>query len=170
MDSTVDNQQKDENYRVQMGRLKAALRGHFYLEAIFIEYAIMEDRLEAILRHADKWHPKQDEFISIDKKAKSVAKLAEEKKNPAHRYFPPEQTDGILAWKGKRNISRNFHCSLMQRKRITLTSNASVVRILALKSGLLISISLSVRFQQSKPLLYVPMTAMHCASWRKESY
>lgn len=103
MDSTVDNQQKHENYRVQMGRLKAALRGHFYLEAIFIEYAIMEDRLEAILRHADKWHPKQDEFISIDKKAKGVAKLAEEKKNPAHRYFPPELTNGILAWKGKRN-------------------------------------------------------------------
>ena len=103
MDSTVDNQQKHENYRVQMGRLKAALRGHFYLEAIFIEYAIMEDRLEAILRHADKWHPKQDEFVSIDKKAKSVAKLAEEKKNPAHRYFPPELTDEILAWKGKRN-------------------------------------------------------------------
>ena len=108
----VDNQQKYENYRVQMGRLKSALRGHFYLEAIFIEYAIMEDRLEAILRHADKWHPKEGSFISIDAKVKKVAKLAEEKKNPAHRYFPPELTNGILAWKEKRN--RLIHALLKQ--------------------------------------------------------
>ena len=103
MEPIVDNQQKYENYRVQMGRLKSALRNHFYLEAIFIEYAIMEDRLEAILRHADKWHPKEGSFISLDVKIKKVAKLAEEKKNPAHRYFPLELTDGILAWKEKRN-------------------------------------------------------------------
>ena len=103
MNETVDNQQKHENYRVQMGRLKSALRSHFYLEAIFIEYAIMEDRLEAILRHADKWHPKEGTFVRINAKAKKVAKLAEEKMNPTHRYFPPELTDEILAWKGKRN-------------------------------------------------------------------
>ena len=112
MDSTVDNQQKYENYRTQIGRLKGALRGHFYLEAIFIEYAIMEDRLEAILRHADKWHPKEGAFVSIDAKVKKVAKIAEEKKNPAHRYFPSDLTDGILAWKDKRN--RLIHALLKQ--------------------------------------------------------
>lgn len=37
----------------------------------------MEDRLEAILRHADKWHPKEGLFVSIDTKVKKVAKLAE---------------------------------------------------------------------------------------------
>ena len=30
MDSTVDNQQKYENYRAHMGRMKSALRGHVY--------------------------------------------------------------------------------------------------------------------------------------------
>ena len=99
----TDNQQKFENYRVQIGRLKSALRSHFYLEAIFIEYAIMEDRLEAILRHADKWHPKEGRFVSLEAKTKKVADLAREIKNPAHRYFPPELTDGILAWKERRN-------------------------------------------------------------------
>ena len=112
MDSTVDNQQKYENYRVQMGRLKSALRNHFYLEAIFIEYAIMEDRLEAILRHAGRWHPKEGSFVSIDTKVKKVADIAREKKNPAHRCFPPELTDGILAWKDKRN--RLIHALLKQ--------------------------------------------------------
>ena len=112
MTSIADNQQKYENYRVQMGRLKSALKSHFYLEAIFIEYAIMEDRLEAILRHAGKWNPKEGTFVSIDAKVKKVAKLAEEKKNPAHRYFSPELTDGILAWKEKRN--KLIHALLKQ--------------------------------------------------------
>ncbi len=112
MDQPVANQKKYENYREQMGRLKKALKEHFYLEAIFIEYAILEDRLEAVLRHAGRWHPKEGEHVSIDRKAKLVAKLAEEKKNPAHKYFPPELTDAVLAWKDKRN--RLIHALLKQ--------------------------------------------------------
>ncbi len=42
-------------------------------------------------------------FVSTDSRAKRVAKLAEEKRNPAHRCFPPQLTEGILAWKEKRN-------------------------------------------------------------------
>ncbi len=68
MDSIPDNMQKYENYREQMGRLKRAIREHFYLEAIFIEYAILEDRLEAVFRHAGKWRPKEGKFVSIDTK------------------------------------------------------------------------------------------------------
>ena len=64
----IDNMQKYENYKEQMGRLKRALNSHFYLEAIFIEYAIMEDRLESGLRHAGRWNPKPDEFISLNRK------------------------------------------------------------------------------------------------------
>ena len=103
MDAIVSNQTKYENYREQLGRLNRALKEHFYLEAIFIEYAIMEDRLEAVLRHSGRWHPKEGQFVSIDAKARRVAKLAEEKNNPAHKYFPPELTDGVLTWKAKRN-------------------------------------------------------------------
>ena len=95
-----------------MGRMKAGLRGRFYLEAVFIEYAIIEDRLEAILRHADKWHPKEGSFVSIDTKTKNVAKLAEEKRTPAHRCFPPDLTDRILVWKEKRN--RLIHAIIKQ--------------------------------------------------------
>lgn len=50
-----ENQLKYENYREQFKRLNSALRSGFNLEAMFIEYAIMEDRTESILRHADKW-------------------------------------------------------------------------------------------------------------------
>ena len=52
---TIDNQQKYENYREPFQRLNKALANGFNLEAMFIEYAIMEDRTESILRHADLW-------------------------------------------------------------------------------------------------------------------
>jgi hypothetical protein len=41
------NMQKYENYKEQMNRLKKAMANAFYLEALFIEYAIMEDRTES---------------------------------------------------------------------------------------------------------------------------
>ena len=51
----TSNMQKYENYKEQFKRLKKALENGFNLEAIFIEYAIMEDRTESVLRHAKKW-------------------------------------------------------------------------------------------------------------------
>lgn len=112
MEHISDNMQKYENYRIQMGRLNKALTNQFYLEAIFIEYAMMEDRLESILRHSGKWNPKPDTFVSLDSKRKKVAKLAEEKKSLAHKYFPPELTDSIENWKNERN--RMIHALMKQ--------------------------------------------------------
>lgn len=103
MESGIDNMQKYANYKEQMGRLKKAFSNEFYLEAIFIEYAIMEDRLESILRHSGKWNPKPGNFVSIDAKIKKVAKMAEEKKSIAHKYFSIELTDSIENWKNNRN-------------------------------------------------------------------
>ena len=59
MDTHIDNMQKYANYREQFGRLKKAINNNFYLEAIFIEYAIIEDRLESILRHSGKLNPEK---------------------------------------------------------------------------------------------------------------
>ena len=58
MTDQPDNQQKYENYRAQSRRLASALRSGFYLEAVFIEYAIIEDRLESALTHAGAFNPK----------------------------------------------------------------------------------------------------------------
>jgi hypothetical protein len=103
MEPITDNQQKYTNYRMQMGRLKKALTNQFYLEAIFIEYAIIEDRLESVLRHSGNWNPKPNTFPSLDFKRKKIAKLAEEKKSLIRKYFPAEVTDRIEAWKDSRN-------------------------------------------------------------------
>lgn len=50
-ESTISNKQKQSNYREQFKRLKKALNNGFNLEAVFIEYAIIEDRCNSILRY-----------------------------------------------------------------------------------------------------------------------
>lgn len=99
----MENMQKYANYREQMGRLKKALSNQFYLEAIFIEYAILEDRLESALLHSGKWKPTPDRHTSIDRKVRLLQKQAEEKKSLAQRYFTPELAESILMWKECRN-------------------------------------------------------------------
>ena len=112
MEPITDNTQKYTNYRIQMGRMKKALANQFYLEAIFIEYAIMEDRLESVLRHSGNWKPKPGTFPSLDFKRKKIAKLAEEKKSLIRKYFSAELTDSIEVWKNERN--RVIHALMKQ--------------------------------------------------------
>ena len=116
MDKT-ENQLKYENYREQFKRLSSALNNGFNLEAMFIEYAIMEDRTESILRHADKW----DAYIKsrkgrepgIDSKIRYIQKLAEQKKTIPNKYFSDDLLDRILVWKEDRN--RLIHALLKQQ-------------------------------------------------------
>ncbi len=139
MEVITDNMQKHTNYRMQMGRLKKALTSEFYLEAIFIEYAIMEDRLESVLRHSGNWNPKPGTFPSLDFKRKKIAKLAEEKKSLIRKYFPEELTDSIEVWKNERN--RVIHALMKQSlhtgdlKKIALEGE-SLTKLLCNKSSL----------------------------------
>ena len=116
MDKT-ENQLKYENYREQFKRLKSAMNSGFNLEAMFIEYAIMEDRTESILRHADKWEAylknRKGRDPNIDSKVKYIQKLAENRKDLLHKYFFDELLDRILAWKEDRN--RLIHALLKQQ-------------------------------------------------------
>ncbi len=48
----TSNMEKKTAYQIQMERFKRARAGGFHLEAIFILYALMEDRLSAFLFHA----------------------------------------------------------------------------------------------------------------------
>ena len=97
----LDNQQKYENYRVQSRRLASALRSGFYLEAVFIEYAIIEDRLESALTHTGAFNPNVQR--SITSKLSKLEKLCENKRGLARRYFPAELLAAIRAWKDRRN-------------------------------------------------------------------
>ncbi len=100
-----ENQQKYYNYKVQMQRLKKAMDNQFYLEAIFIEYVIMEDRTSSILRYEGNTVKPRTEngFVSIDAKIRKIIKISEDKNGVAKRYFTEEFLNEVLVWKNQRN-------------------------------------------------------------------
>ena len=102
METQTSNSIKHANYQEQFKRLNSALKNHFFLEAMFIEYAIMEDRSEAILRYENNFITSKN-FVSIDRKIMKIKTIAREKKSLASRYFNDEFLDELLLWKGKRN-------------------------------------------------------------------
>ena len=102
MENPTNSILKHENYKEQNIRLSRALKNHFYLEAIFIEYSILEDRTESILRYTGNF-PKSDSFISINRKICLIEKLAENKSSIIRHYFSAEFISSLKEWKEKRN-------------------------------------------------------------------
>ena len=95
----ISNDQKYENYKAQLGRLNRAFKERFFLEALFIEYAIMEDRTEAILIHAGKKvKPKAGLIQKVDDIRKLLLKDV-----LLSRYIKPELLDEIVTWSKTRN-------------------------------------------------------------------
>ena len=84
-----------------MGRLNKAIKSGFLLEAVFIEYAIMEDRLESVLRHSGRF--KQEKHRSINSKLSSVKEIARNKKGLLRKYLTDELLESVSEWKEKRN-------------------------------------------------------------------
>lgn len=126
-----ENLQKYENYKEQFKRLDKALKEGFNLEAIFIEYAIMEDRTSSILRYENNSvKPKGDRPPSIDAKLRKIKTIIREKKALSNRYFSDEFIDRIIFWKEERN--RMIHALLKQQLTAeTLVSLAEEGRTLA---------------------------------------
>lgn len=110
MDTPVDNMQKYANYKEQFGRLKKALNNSFYLEAIFIEYAIVEDRLESVLRHSGRFNTER--YVSLSEKLKRIKEMLRSKSGILKKYFSVELVEGIYTWKEERN--RLIHALMKQ--------------------------------------------------------
>lgn len=96
----LTNMQKYANYKEQMERLNRAMKEHFFLEAMFIEYAVMEDRCESTLTHAGVFRP--DRHFTIVRKLRRIEALTQSNAT-AKRYFSQDLIDRLLAWKDKRN-------------------------------------------------------------------
>ena len=108
--SEITNMEKYSNYKEQMGRLKKAMDNHFLLEALFIEYAIMEDRCESLLRHSGVFNPEKHD--TINKKLNRIAELVRNKKSLIRKYISAELIEEIKGWKEERN--RLIHALMKQ--------------------------------------------------------
>jgi len=108
---TTDRQLKYNNYKEQFKRLDKAINNNFFLEAMFIAYAIIEDRAESILSYeGNEVHSKG--FVSINKKLNKIKKIAERKNSLPARYFSDDLIDEILEWREERN--RLIHALMKQ--------------------------------------------------------
>ena len=96
-----ENMLKYNNYKEQMGRLTKAMNAKFYLEAVFIEYAIMEDRLQSFLATAGAYNEKK--HWNLAGKIKTLYGLLEHENHPLKRYLTKEQLLQINEWKDRRN-------------------------------------------------------------------
>ena len=96
-----DNQLKYGNYTEQLGRLKKAMSSRFLLEAMFIEYAVIEDRTESILRHAGVFNPEKHDTLA--RKLNRISEIARGKKSLLRKYITVETVEEIRAWKDERN-------------------------------------------------------------------
>lgn len=111
MDIINQNKVKYSNYQEQYKRLEKALKSQFYLEAIFIEYAIIEDRTESILKYENNTI-NSNNFVSLDRKISKIKTISREKKSLPARYFNEAFLDSILLWKNERN--RMIHALMKQ--------------------------------------------------------
>ena len=102
MEQNSLNMVKYYNYQEQFKRLKRAIDSEFYLEAIFIEYAIIEDRVEAILLYEHN-EINSESHVSIERKIKKILTISREKKSLAKKYFSDDLMEKITVWKDKRN-------------------------------------------------------------------
>ena len=98
---SIDNEQKYRNYKEQIGRLNKAIKYGFLIEAVAIEYAIMEDRLESVLIHEGVFNP--DKHGTLVRKLNRIRELQRKKGSLENKYLSMELLDSIASWKDERN-------------------------------------------------------------------
>lgn len=116
-EAPVANQLKYENYKEQFKRLNRALANGFNLEAMFIEYAILEDRTESVLRHAGLWDAylkkRKGKDPTISTKITYIQGQVESGDKLLKKYFSDDLLSRVLVWKDERN--RLIHALLVQQ-------------------------------------------------------
>ena len=97
----IDNEQKYRNYKEQIGRLNKAIKYGFLIEAVAIEYAIMEDRLESVLIHEGVFN--SEKHGTLVRKLSLVKELQRRKGSLENKYLSVELLDSIDSWRKERN-------------------------------------------------------------------
>ena len=130
----VKNYKKQAKYADLMERLGRALREEFYYEAIFIEYAVFEDRTGSLLRHAG--------ISTLDDRGQDLGLHAKIKLIKRHDMFRNDYVDkhelfSILdevdSWRVKRNSLMHAlaedDCSLDEVRKFAVQGDILVTKL-----------------------------------------
>lgn len=100
----MNNIEKKEKYSNLMSRLKRATENEYYYEAIFIEYAILEDRTESLLKHAGKkFQENNGNPFKISKKLNKLKSEKEFQTSYIRKHLTEELIEKIYEWKIQRD-------------------------------------------------------------------
>lgn len=101
----MSNQRKDEKGKLLadlISRVDIALENKFYLEASWIEYSIIEDRLISVIAKIDNRNPGNG--FKVDKCLKRLKYLRDNENNTLIvKHFSTVLLDNIRTWKNNRN-------------------------------------------------------------------
>ena len=101
----MNKKEKNLIYADLMDKLKKSIKNEFYYESIFIEYAILEDRTESLLKHAKLKITKSDRTnLSLAEKLKVINNSVRFKKPYISRNLSYELLESVRNWKNKRNV------------------------------------------------------------------
>ena len=95
--------EKYEIYKTMHDNLTKAMRNSFYYEAIFIEYAILEDRLRALLLYAGIPTEKDGKEHKISKKISMIQSRLEYQAKYIRGRLPLEMLEQLRDWINRRN-------------------------------------------------------------------
>ncbi len=100
---TIENKMElHENFKQNFSRLNRALKYKFFLEAIFIAYAIIEDRTKAILIYNDCKEEKKEPW-TLDRKIKKIEKIFKQTNTSLKLNINEDIIVNLQNWKAKRN-------------------------------------------------------------------
>ena len=126
------NQKKYELYKQMLCNLNVSINNGFYLQAVFIEYAMLEDRCSSIIRvtlgektletNGLKWK-------GLDKKIEKIKNYVNNNTNDAliKKYLNDEILNKILEWKDIRN--KMVHTLMIQFDAIDLKEDLKEIAI-----------------------------------------
>lgn len=107
----MENSKKKEKYAILMSKLKKATDNEYYYEAIFLEYAILEDRTESLLKHANiKYKENDEKSFKLMKKINKIRSNKEFQNEYIKKHISNELLDNIIEW--KRNRDKLMHNSI----------------------------------------------------------
>lgn len=100
----MKNYDKYEAYKTMKSNLSKALRSGFYYQAIFIEYAIIEDRCLSLLAHAGvKWTDNREQELKLSQKLNKMRSNMAFTESFVRKRLTLEFIDGIESWKRERD-------------------------------------------------------------------
>lgn len=134
-ETLLTNEEKRLVYATLKVKLKVALQQEFYLEALLLEYSILEDRLTSILRHSGLpfLTKKKKREMGMEEKLNSISSAIQAQRKPIYRKIEQELIDDIMEWKEVRNALVHRSCQRLYNsdevKDCALVGNELVRRV-----------------------------------------